>query len=405
MAASSSFLSEEQLTCSICLEVYTEPVSTPCGHNFCKTCITKHWAAKEQHQCPLCNDKFGKGLKLSVNTELRDIVEKFKKDSVKADGASQIKPGQVPCDCCPDNKVRASKTCLVCLVSFCDAHLDPHLRVVAFKSHKLTHPAHKLEEKICKKHHRILEFFCKSDQTRACVLCTEHGDHDTVHLEEAYVDKSARIGTSKESLPKTKQNKGKETTKAAAQSKKKGKGHGKTISVKSKAPYTPSSYSEVPHHFIGCSCFSPAMEVSEGMCIYQVHVKGRAGWELAVFKESLFRRGRSPLIASNGFWGIQPSSNLYTETVVVIVDYTNGLLFFFDADSGAIIYFTSCDFNERLHLYFDPGQPASCAQILQRDIRKILEQKYALLRVIMFIVGVFLVLCILCLDSAGQSSD
>ncbi|CAL8389331.1 unnamed protein product [Boreogadus saida] len=35
--------SEENFTCSICLDVFSSPVSTPCGHNFCRTCITKFW--------------------------------------------------------------------------------------------------------------------------------------------------------------------------------------------------------------------------------------------------------------------------------------------------------------------------------------------------------------------------
>ncbi|XP_037533185.1 E3 ubiquitin/ISG15 ligase TRIM25-like [Nematolebias whitei] len=228
MATYSSLLSEDQFTCSICLELYTNPVSTPCGHNFCKACIARHWAGKEQHQCPLCNDKFSKELKVSVNTELKEIVEKFRKHRVNINSTSAIKPGQVPCDCCPDNKVRASKTCLVCLVSFCDTHLEPHLRVAAFKTHKLTHPVHKLEEKICKSHNQIFTFFCKSDQTHACALCTEHDNHDTVHLEEAYVNKSTRMGMKKEDVEKTRLNKVKEIN-AATQSIKKGKGRAKTM--------------------------------------------------------------------------------------------------------------------------------------------------------------------------------
>uniref|UniRef100_A0A7N6A4B1 B30.2/SPRY domain-containing protein n=1 Tax=Anabas testudineus TaxID=64144 RepID=A0A7N6A4B1_ANATE len=37
MAAASCLLTEDQFLCSICLDVFTDPVSIPCGHNFCKT--------------------------------------------------------------------------------------------------------------------------------------------------------------------------------------------------------------------------------------------------------------------------------------------------------------------------------------------------------------------------------
>ncbi|KAE8288580.1 E3 ubiquitin/ISG15 ligase TRIM25 [Larimichthys crocea] len=152
MATASPFLSEDQFQCSICLDVFTEPVSIPCGHNFCKACITRHWEGKEQCQCPLCNEKFNKGLKLCVNTGFREVVENFKKHHAKTDNNSQIKPGEVPCDCCTGSKCKALKTCLVCLTSFCETHLEPHQRVATLKGHKLTNPIPNLEDKICKKH-------------------------------------------------------------------------------------------------------------------------------------------------------------------------------------------------------------------------------------------------------------
>ncbi|KAJ4931495.1 hypothetical protein JOQ06_025790 [Pogonophryne albipinna] len=113
-------------------------------------------------------------------------------------GKAKICPGEVPCDCCPDdNQSKASKTCLVCLTSFCETQIEPHLRVAALKRHTLTNPVHNLEDQICKKHNRMLERFCRNDQTCVCVLCTEHSTHDTVPLEEAYVDKRAQIGRKK----------------------------------------------------------------------------------------------------------------------------------------------------------------------------------------------------------------
>ncbi|XP_035528280.1 nuclear factor 7, brain-like [Morone saxatilis] len=106
MATASPFLSEDQFLCSICLDVFTEPVSIPCGHNFCKACITRHRESKEQCQCPLCNEKFNKGLKLRVNTGFREVVENFKKHYAIANNNQPIKPGQVPCDCCLDNNFK-----------------------------------------------------------------------------------------------------------------------------------------------------------------------------------------------------------------------------------------------------------------------------------------------------------
>uniref|UniRef100_A0A8C6TDT4 Uncharacterized protein n=1 Tax=Neogobius melanostomus TaxID=47308 RepID=A0A8C6TDT4_9GOBI len=50
MASSTQSSSEEQFLCSICLEVFSEPVSTPCGHNFCKCCISQTWDTNES--CP-----------------------------------------------------------------------------------------------------------------------------------------------------------------------------------------------------------------------------------------------------------------------------------------------------------------------------------------------------------------
>ena len=42
MASPSGLLSEEQFQCSVCLDVFTEPVSIPCGHSFCLACIKRH---------------------------------------------------------------------------------------------------------------------------------------------------------------------------------------------------------------------------------------------------------------------------------------------------------------------------------------------------------------------------
>uniref|UniRef100_A0A3Q3XIQ1 Uncharacterized protein n=1 Tax=Mola mola TaxID=94237 RepID=A0A3Q3XIQ1_MOLML len=54
MATIGSMLSEQQLLCPICLDVFNLPVSTPCGHNFCKDCLQEYWHSAELSQCPVC---------------------------------------------------------------------------------------------------------------------------------------------------------------------------------------------------------------------------------------------------------------------------------------------------------------------------------------------------------------
>ncbi|KAK7916518.1 hypothetical protein WMY93_012279 [Mugilogobius chulae] len=44
MATATCQLSEDQFLCSICLDVFTDPVTLSCGHNFCMACINQHWS-------------------------------------------------------------------------------------------------------------------------------------------------------------------------------------------------------------------------------------------------------------------------------------------------------------------------------------------------------------------------
>uniref|UniRef100_A0A4W5RF54 Uncharacterized protein n=1 Tax=Hucho hucho TaxID=62062 RepID=A0A4W5RF54_9TELE len=193
-------LSEEQFLCSICLDVFTEPVSTPCGHNFCKACIRQYWDSSDLCQCPMCKEKFYSRPELRINTFISEMVAQFRKSvqwkATSSPGQRPAKPGEVSCDFCTGMKLKALKSCLVCQTSYCETHLEPHQRVPVLKRHKLVNPVENLEDRMCKKHERLLELFCRTDQTCLCVLClkTDHMTHDTVPLEEEYGEKMAKLG-------------------------------------------------------------------------------------------------------------------------------------------------------------------------------------------------------------------
>ncbi|XP_067227563.1 E3 ubiquitin-protein ligase TRIM39-like [Chanodichthys erythropterus] len=185
MASSSGPALNEELQCSICLEVFTDPVTTPCGHNFCRTCLSECWTNTQTCFCPFCKEEFSKRPDLKINTTLREVVQHFKKNLQEK---IQENPGEseVFCDFCGERKQKAVKSCLTCQSSYCDDHLEPHLRVPRLKKHKLINAVENLDDYICQKHERPLEMFCRDDQTCVCLSCTEgeHRTHNTVPIEE-----------------------------------------------------------------------------------------------------------------------------------------------------------------------------------------------------------------------------
>ncbi|CAL8332451.1 unnamed protein product [Boreogadus saida] len=186
-------VSEDQLQCPICLQVFTDPVSTPCGHNFCKACIHRFWTDQTAPRCPCCRQPC-RPSEIRVNTGLRDIVERF--INTREEEGSVARPGQVPCDVCRGSKLRALKTCMVCLVSYCRRHLEPHRRVPGLVRHQLEEPLPNLAGRVCQKHNKVLEVFCREEQVCVCVLCMkeEHLTHQTVSLEEEAAERRTGLG-------------------------------------------------------------------------------------------------------------------------------------------------------------------------------------------------------------------
>ncbi|XP_062850597.1 E3 ubiquitin-protein ligase TRIM39-like isoform X1 [Trichomycterus rosablanca] len=191
MASSSSFLSEDQLQCCICLDVFTDPVSTPCGHNFCMNCIKECWDTSSHCQCPVCKMDFPKRPELHVNTFISGLAAHST--------AREPTKSLVFCEVCSEKKREALKSCLICMVSYCKTHLEPHEKVSSFRKHKLIDPVENLEDYICQKHERPLEMFCRDDQMCVCQFCTEteHKNHNTVPIEEESAEKKTQLGATK----------------------------------------------------------------------------------------------------------------------------------------------------------------------------------------------------------------
>ncbi|XP_027869931.1 E3 ubiquitin-protein ligase TRIM21-like [Xiphophorus couchianus] len=199
MSSGSNLQSKDQFLCSICLDVFTDPVSTSCGHNFCKTCITQLWDGNVSYRCPLCNKHFASRPQLRVNTLLKEMVDQFRGEAQQETSSSSeqqaAKPGEVPCDVCTGPKLKALKSCMVCLLSYCQTHLEPHLTAPRLKKHQLMEPVENLEDRMCLQHDKPLELFCRTDQTCVCLLCPvlDHKNHEFVPLREESEGKKAEL--------------------------------------------------------------------------------------------------------------------------------------------------------------------------------------------------------------------
>ncbi|XP_041068284.1 zinc-binding protein A33-like [Carcharodon carcharias] len=140
----------QEVNCSICLDFFADPVSLECGHNLCRSCITRCCAQAERDSCPECREEFP-DRKLTVNRNLARLAEKARKLKVNPGGNG--------------NKLH------------------------------------------CEEHEEELKLFCETDKKLICLICRdsrEHKSHNFMPIKEAVEIYKDQLKSSLQSLTEKK---------------------------------------------------------------------------------------------------------------------------------------------------------------------------------------------------------
>ncbi|XP_042605501.1 E3 ubiquitin/ISG15 ligase TRIM25-like [Cyprinus carpio] len=193
MAEASISVDQDQLSCSVCLDLMKDPVTISCGHTFCMRCISGCWDEedwKRIYSCPQCRQTFSPRPDLCKYVAFAKTVEKLKKTRLQAAGS-----GDVQCDSCSEIKQRAVKSCLECRICFCQINLEQHENLFRGQKHNLMDTTERLQELIWPQHDELLDMYCCTDQSCICMMCLveEHNNHVTVSAAAARTEKQRHL--------------------------------------------------------------------------------------------------------------------------------------------------------------------------------------------------------------------
>uniref|UniRef100_A0A3Q3XNW9 B30.2/SPRY domain-containing protein n=1 Tax=Mola mola TaxID=94237 RepID=A0A3Q3XNW9_MOLML len=394
MATIGSMLSEQQLLCPICLDVFNLPVSTPCGHNFCKDCLQEYWHSAELSQCPtrphpqlheklldlfcthMCirsvhsahqtpptEDKsvWNRG----INTAAEDMIKGRLRRIGEINQTVQLSRENT------EREIQEGSRVFEKLLHFAQRGQAELVEVTGAQQRLVESRASGL---IAELEQEIDELKQNRD------LLNDFPAPSALPVSDAGVESAVHVGTVRRALRRVMKRLCKAEIQRVQQ-------YAVDVTLDPDTAHPKLVLSEnrkqVYHGDVAVSLpdnperFYPGVSVlgkegfSSGRFYYEVEVTGKTEWDIGVGLESVNRKGGNTLNPENGYWtlGMRRDQSCWAlssiplcvllderlQRVGVYVDVEWGQVSFYNVFTAAHIYsFTGCLFSERLFPYFNP---------------------------------------------------
>ncbi|XP_028266924.1 bloodthirsty-related gene family, member 2 [Parambassis ranga] len=406
MTATLSLLPEKHFLCYLCRDIFTSPVTIPCGHSFCLSCLCNYWTRHQIKYCPDCRRVFTDRPDLSVNRILADVSEKYRKtrpqkppdEEMVVDIEEMIQERQQKIERLKYSlehqkssylrEVRESQKVFSALVQ---AMEKSHKAVVVAIEEKQKQEAkrvdalvHEIEDEIQNLRRQMAEPDPQvSDQSEDLKDVTTMKDWSKVTIET-----DPCVGVTRRALSDIMEKIKMEVNRLSKAELKRTEKYivDVNLSAKTAHPFLwvsddrkqvrhTDKLQEVPDNpkrFDRVANVLAKEGFSSGRCYWEVEVGEKIEWTLGVAGQSINRKGKFTVCPANGFWtlslkvGGQYLVNTSPVTLValeqrpkkvsVFVDYTEGRVSFFCADSGVHVHTFTDTFTDRLHPFFSPGR-------------------------------------------------
>ncbi|XP_011542587.1 E3 ubiquitin-protein ligase TRIM11 isoform X2 [Homo sapiens] len=357
---------QEEATCAICLDYFTDPVMTDCGHNFCRECIRRCWGQPEgPYACPECRE-------LSPQRNLRPNRPLAK----MAEMARRLHPpSPVPQGVCPAHREPLAAFCgdeLRLLCAACERsgeHWAHRVRPLQDAAEDLKAKLEKSLEHLRKQMQDALLFQAQADET--CVLWQDIKDalrrvQDVKLQPPEVVPMELRTVCRVPGLVETlRRFRGDVTLDPDTANPElilsEDRRSVQRGDLRQALPDSPERFDPGP-------CVLGQERFTSGRHYWEVEVGDRTSWALGVCRENVNRKEKGELSAGNGFWILVFLGSYYNSSeralaplrdpprrVGIFLDYEAGHLSFYSATDGSLLFiFPEIPFSGTLRPLFSP---------------------------------------------------